>query len=696
MRPAADLRTIREVVALSASTVTLAPAQFAGQLLGRLLDVEGAGVERLVEQARRWDGGPWLAPLGASLSPPGGPLRLTISAHVGAGGGPMGSIDALAVSEDGAVAISAGVDGHVRCWDLASGDRLWEYEVPEVPVQRLAIAQGSAIVAAYFESGRVRTWDLATGALRAEAAFGEDAAAIRHAAKESRTVIWEYELRGNVNAVALSGDEPCTLVARDGEPWLSCAHRHRSEPLGIRGLGPVALGPECRRAAVAVGSDLWVWDAATRFATGPLLGHGDGILCVAVSPDGRRAVTGSRDKTVILWDLETCTILSTLIGHSGFVLDISVGIGERGSRAVSTSTDRTVIVWDLETGTKIGVIEGPVSFPRAVISADASAAVTTTAQGMLRVWDLVRWEESAAGEDTVDLVHLATTNPACDRCVVTAYIDLIRRWDVADYVRAGTPIGQSGIFGVWALGITPDGRTAALAGSTAELELWDLDDAGPMSKMVLPHKMVKSLAITPGGARVVTVTEGSVVVSDLATGETLSRNMVEGVDSVCATEDTSQMLIGGQLGSGRRFLAAFDLETGQASPLLTTENEGSRFLPSRDGRYALLLGGSEGRVLVELGGARRRIVLDETTITPSAIAAQKSGRLVGVGLSDSNQAAVAVWDIESGDLVGSAAFRGDARPLPLLEVSSDATRVVVTENGGRTHFLELRGFQRRA
>jgi WD40 repeat protein len=696
VRPAADLRTIREVVALSASTVTLAPAQFAGQLLGRLLDVEGAGVEHLVEQARRWDGGPWLAPLGASLSPPGGPLRLTISAHVGAGGGPMGSIDALAVSEDGAVAISAGVDGHVRCWDLASGDRLWEYEVPEVPVQRLAIAQGSAIVAAYFESGRVRTWDLATGALRAEAAFGEDAAAIRHAAKESRTVIWEYELRGNVNAVALSGDEPCALVARDGEPWLSCAHRHRSEPLGIRGLGPVALGPECRRAAVAVGSDLWVWDADTRSATGPLLGHGDGILCVAVSPDGRRAVTGSRDKTVILWDLETCTILSTLIGHSGFVLDVSVGIGERGSRAVSTSTDRTVIVWDLETGTKIGVIEGPVSFPRAVVSADARTVVTTTAEGMLRVWDLERWEESAVGEGTVDLVHLASTDPAGDRCVVTAHIDTIRRWDVEGYVRAGTPIGQSGIFGVWALGITPDGRTAALAGSTAELELWDLDDAGLMRKTPLPHQRVKSLAVTSDGKWIVTVTEGSVVVSDLATGETLSRNMVEGVDSVYAAEADDHLLVGGQLGSGGRFLAAFDLETGKVSPVLLAKSEGVAILPSRDGRYAVVTGGSEGLVLAELGGARRQVVLDAALITPVAIAVQSDSRLIGVGRIDLETAGVAVWDIDSGDVIGDAAFKGDARPLPLMEVSLDGMRVVVIENGGRTHFLELRGFPHHA
>ena len=699
MSSAADLRTLAEAIALSAPTAALAPSQFAGQLLGRLFDVEGAGVERVVGQTQRWDGGPWLAPLSASLTPPGGPLRLTIPAHVRAGGGPMGSIDALAVSDDGALALSAGVDGYLRCWSLTSGDRLWEYALPETPVQRLVLAKDSRTAAAYFESGVVRVWDLATGTVRAEATFAEAAPASRHAADdgaESRTVIWEYELRGNVNAVALAGDEPCALLARDGEPWLSCAHRHRAGPLGINGLGPAALGPECGRAAVAVGSDLWVWDAGTGSVRGPLLGHGEGVLCVAVSPDGRRAVTGSRDKTLILWDIETGTILSTLLGHSGFVLDVSVGTGVGGGRAVSTSTDRTVIVWDLETGTQIGVIEGPVSFPRAVISADARTVVTTTAEGMLRVWDLVRWEESAAGEGAVDLVHLASTTPVCDRCVVTAHIDTIRRWDVQGYARAGTPIGQSGIFGVWALGLTPDGRTAAMAGSSAGLELWDLDEAVLMRKMVLPHQRVKSLAVTHDGSRIVTVTEGSAVVSDLATGQTLSQGLIEGVDSVYEADAEDHLLVGGQLGSGGRFLAAFDLETGKVSPVLLAKSEGATILPSRDGRYAMVTGDSERLVLAELEGARRQVVLAAAPIAPAAIAVQSARWLVGVGRIGLETAGVVVWDIDSGDVIGDAAFKGDARPLPLLEVSRDGTKVVVTENGGRTHFLEVRGFSRRA
>jgi len=45
------------------------------------------------------------------------------------------------------------------------------------------------------------------------------------------------------------------------------------------------------------------WDAATGRELRSLDGHEDKVLTVSVSADGRRAVTGSRDATALIWDL---------------------------------------------------------------------------------------------------------------------------------------------------------------------------------------------------------------------------------------------------------------------------------------------------------------------------------------------------------------------------------------------------------
>jgi WD40 repeat protein len=67
---------------------------------------------------------------------------------------------------------------------------------------------------------------------------------------------------------------------------------------------------------------------------------------VAVTADGKRAVSGSFDKTLKVWDLATRHALRTLEGHSDSVSDLAVT--PDGKRAVSASTDNTLKVWDLD------------------------------------------------------------------------------------------------------------------------------------------------------------------------------------------------------------------------------------------------------------------------------------------------------------------------------------------------------------
>ena len=48
-----------------------------------------------------------------------------------------------------------------------------------------------------------------------------------------------------------------------------------------------------------------------------LTGHKGWVRSVAVSPDGKWAASGSEDKTVKIWDLETGECRATLGGHTG-------------------------------------------------------------------------------------------------------------------------------------------------------------------------------------------------------------------------------------------------------------------------------------------------------------------------------------------------------------------------------------------
>ena len=60
---------------------------------------------------------------------------------------------------------------------------------------------------------------------------------------------------------------------------------------------------------------------------------------VAITPDGRRAVSASGDNTLRDWDLESGQSVRTLEGHSSYVS--GVAITPDGRRAVSASGDNT-------------------------------------------------------------------------------------------------------------------------------------------------------------------------------------------------------------------------------------------------------------------------------------------------------------------------------------------------------------------
>ncbi len=102
----------------------------------------------------------------------------------------------------------------------------------------------------------------------------------------------------------------------------------------------VAFSPDGRR--IVSGSydrTLRLWDAATgQPIEAPLTGHTDVVRSVAFSPDGRRIVSGSNDRTVRLWDAATGRpIGQPLIGHEGHVTSVAFSPDGRASCPAATT-----------------------------------------------------------------------------------------------------------------------------------------------------------------------------------------------------------------------------------------------------------------------------------------------------------------------------------------------------------------------
>jgi WD40 repeat protein len=160
-------------------------------------------------------------------------------------------------------------------------------------------------------------------------------------------------------------------------------------------INTLAVTPD-GKLAVSGSTDntLKVWDLHSGTELLTLTGHSDGVRAVAITPDGKQVISASGDTTLKVWDLARGQELHTLTGHSNSVY--AVAITPDGRFAVSGSKDNTLKVWDLARGQELHTLTGHNNSVRAVaISADGRFAVSASEDRTLKVWDLLTGNEVA-------------------------------------------------------------------------------------------------------------------------------------------------------------------------------------------------------------------------------------------------------------------------------------------------------------
>lgn len=85
-----------------------------------------------------------------------------------------------------------------------------------------------------------------------------------------------------------------------------------------------------------------------------LSGHTDGVMCLQFCDSSNILVTGSYDKTVRIWNLETGEVVRVLTGHSRCVRALQFD----DAKLVTGSMDHTLKIWSLQTGQCIRTLEG--------------------------------------------------------------------------------------------------------------------------------------------------------------------------------------------------------------------------------------------------------------------------------------------------------------------------------------------------
>ncbi|HVT12425.1 MAG TPA: TIR domain-containing protein [Fimbriimonadaceae bacterium] len=163
------------------------------------------------------------------------------------------------------------------------------------------------------------------------------------------------------------------------------------------GVNAVALSPDGRLALSGSGDNtVRLWEVESGRCLRVLEGHKDAVWGVSFSGDGRLALSGSEDKTVRLWEVESGRCLRVLEGHTESVYGVSFSAD--GRLALSGSADSTVRLWEVESGRCLRVLEGHTAPVWGVsFSPNGRLAFSGAQNGVARIWDLSDLKLSEAG-----------------------------------------------------------------------------------------------------------------------------------------------------------------------------------------------------------------------------------------------------------------------------------------------------------
>jgi WD40 repeat protein/serine/threonine protein kinase len=625
-------------------------------------------------------------------------------------GAPGHGMDRVAVSPDGKRALTGGMDGTVRLWDLATGTELRVFKGHgKGTVHCVAFSPDGKRAASASDDRTARVWDLegdepphvlkGHGARVWGVAFSPDGQRVLTGSGDKTARLWDAESGAeltkfeghteDINAVAFAPDGLRVVTASwDGTARLWDANNGaelREFPLNPKGrVQTVAFAPDGKRFATGNGDkSVRLWDATSGKELHRFDGHTNSVYIVAFSPGGRCLASCGADKTVCLWDVEGGQLLARYVGHTAQTTGVAFTVD--GCRLLSVSADQTLRLWDLprqafdppplpsgrEVKGEVARLDGHRGgVENVVLTPDGKRALSASHDGTVGVWDLETRKELFSLKGHTAPVHGVDVTPDGKRGVSAGWDNAVIYWDLEKGQAIRTLSGHTGQ--AQSVVFSPNGKGCLSGASDNTMRLWNLETGQQLRQFAGHTGPVWSVAFLPGGDRAVSGSfDGTVRLWDVDEGRELSCwALGSAIHALAVSPDGRRLAAGGKARQvfyleveGGRTLGAFNGHTDTIP--------GVAFSP--DGRWILSCGDDKTMRLwdVETGREAGRWLARRQAIL--SVAFTPDGRRAVTGDRDGG---VCLWDLPAAT---AAVPQGQLR---VFEVGlPEMDRVAVSPNG---------------
>jgi WD40 repeat protein len=303
------------------------------------------------------------------------------------------------------------------------------------------------------------------------------------------------------------------------------------------------------------------WHVADELLAGSFSPHHYAVNAVAFRPNHLQLLTASDDRTAVLWDIS-----DTSAPRKVFTLGAETPVRQHtdeiwgaavspdGKYAVTASKDRTAKLWDLDTGQWVRDFLGHTdSVVVAAFSADSRTIATGGLDKEVRVWS-VSSPASYTLSGHSDYIYGLSFSPDGKQLASGGWDQTVLVWNLASRTIA-TRLAATNR--VWGVKFSPSGKQLAAATRDGNLNVWDTGTGG-RDAMSGNTGVLTEIAYSPAGSAIAAGTlDGGVRLFSLPGLKELSGQLTS------ATVSTNGVLIAGGVESTPALDPTYDIKLWQ-------------------------------------------------------------------------------------------------------------------------------------